>query len=158
MYHWTNDNLQRPDGLYSDHLDLAGTIEPTVWSYNQGVPVGVNVLLFQATHDRAYLVEAQRIASAASTYFDAKGGIETQPVAFNSIYFKNLMLLESVAGGSTYRTEMQSYADSLWANSRDAATGLFHFDSDHTQVIDQAAAVQIYAVLGWKSSQLRDLY
>gem|GEM_PF-1795700 len=74
MYHWTNDNLQRPDGLYSDHLDLGGRIEPTVWSYNQGVPVGVNVLLYQATHDRRYLAEAQRIASAATAYYDAKGG------------------------------------------------------------------------------------
>jgi hypothetical protein len=158
MYHWTNDNLQRPDGLYSDHLDLAGTIEPTVWSYNQGVPVGVNVLLFEVTHDRAYLTEAQRIASAATQYFDAQGGIKTQPVAFNSIYFKNLMLLESVTGGSTYRTAMQSYADDLWTNNRDATTGLFHFGSDHSQVIDQAAAVQLYAVLGWNASQLRTLY
>ena len=43
MYHWTNHNLRRPDGLYSDHLDRAGTIEPAVWSYNQGVPIDVNV-------------------------------------------------------------------------------------------------------------------
>ena len=158
MYHWTNDNLQRPDGLYSDHLDLAGTIEPTVWSYNQGVPIGVNVLLYQATHDRKYLAEAQRIASAATAYYDTKGGISTQPVSFNSIYFKNLMLLESTTGSSTYRTAMQSYADSVWAVNRDAATGLFHFGSDHTQVIDQAAMVQIYAVLGWTPPQLQALY
>ena len=103
MYHWTNDNLQRADGLYSDHLDLAGRIEPTVWSYNQGVPVGVNVLLYQATRDRKYLAEAQRIASAATAYYDAKGGVSAQPVSFDSIYFKNLMLLESTTGGSTYR-------------------------------------------------------
>ncbi len=43
MYHWTNHNLRRPDRLYSDHLDRAGTIEPAVWSYNQGVPIDVNV-------------------------------------------------------------------------------------------------------------------
>lgn len=40
-YHtWTNRYLQRPDGLYSDHLGLDGTIEPTVWSYDQGFPSG----------------------------------------------------------------------------------------------------------------------
>lgn len=158
MYHWTNDNLQRPDGLYTDHLDLAGTIEPTVWSYNQGVPIGVNVLLYQATHDRKYLAEAQRIASAATAYYEAKGGISTQPVSFNPIYFKNLMLLESTTGGSIYRTAMQSYADSVWAVNRDAATGLFHFGGDHTPVIDPAAMVQIYAVLAWTPPQLRSLY
>ena len=103
-------------------------------------------------------MEAQRIASAATAYYDTKGGISTQPVSFNSIYFKNLMLLESTTGGSIYRTAMQSYADSVWAVNRDVATGLFHFGSDHTQVIDQAAMVQIYAVLGWTPPQLQALY
>ena len=68
------------------------------------------------------------------------------------------MLLESTTGGSTYRTAMQAYADNVWATNRDAATGLFHFGSDHTQVIDQAAIVQIYAVLAWAPRQLRALY
>lgn len=157
MYDWTNTYLQRPDGLYNDHMSLDGTIESTVWSYNQGVPIGVNVLLYEATGDRAYLTEAKRIARAAETFY-ADGRLEAQPAFFNSIYFKNLLLLESVTGGSHYRGAMQDYADHVWETNRDAATGLFSFDGESTQLLDQAAMVQIYAVLGWAPSQWRNLY
>ncbi|UYO97739.1 glycoside hydrolase family 76 protein [Microbacterium sp. M28] len=158
MYDWTNENLQRPDGLYSDHVDLAGTIEPTVWSYNQGVPVGVNVLLYQATGDERYLAEAERIADAAYRYYVTEGRLDDQPAFFNSIFFKNLLLLESEIGGTTYRSAMQDYADRVWAEQRDPATGLFVFDGEHTQLLEQAAMTQIYAVLAWTPSQWRNLY
>jgi hypothetical protein len=157
MYDWTNTNLQRPDGLYSDHLSTTGVVEPSVWSYNQGVPIGVNVAFYQVTHDRSYLVEAKRIASAASAYYAVDGRLAKQPAVFNSIFFKNTLLLESVTGGSTYRKAAEAYADSIWTNNRDAVTGLFHFDSDHTQVIEQAAMTQIYAVLAWSPSDWRHL-
>ncbi|GAA1832766.1 glycoside hydrolase family 76 protein [Agromyces salentinus] len=158
MYDWTNENLQRPDGLYSDHVDLAGVIEPTVWSYNQGVPVGVNVLLSQVTGERRYLDEAKRIAEAAYRYYVTEGRLDDQPAFFNSIFFKNLLLLESETGGSTYRTAMQDYADRVWAEQRDRSTGLFVFEGEHTQLLEQAAMTQIYAVLAWSPRQWRDLY
>jgi predicted alpha-1,6-mannanase (GH76 family) len=67
-YHWTNATLQRPDGLYADHLKTNGSIEKRVWSYNQGVPVGVNVLLWRATRKPQYLAAARRIAAASHTH------------------------------------------------------------------------------------------
>lgn len=157
MYDWTNENLQQPNGLFSDHLSITGTVEPTVWSYNQGVPIGVNVMLYQITHDSRYIGEAERIAAAASSYFGTDGRLLAQPAVFNSIFFKNTLLLESVAGGSKYRKAAQAYADTMWTDNRDAATGLFHFDSDHTQLIEQSAMTQIYAVLGWSPAQWRNL-
>lgn len=158
MYHWTNTNLQRPDGLYADHLSLSGAVDPTIWSYNQGVAVGVNVLLYEVTNDRDYLAEAERIASAASRYFAQQGRLAGQPASFNSIYFRNLLMLESVTGGSTYRRAAQSYADAVWASDRDPETGLFHFGSDHTQTLEQSAMIQLYAVLNWTRPQWRNLY
>jgi predicted alpha-1,6-mannanase (GH76 family) len=157
MYDWTNRNLQQPNGLFSDHLSITGTVEPTVWSYNQGVPIGVNVMLYQITHDGKYLGEAERIAAAASSYYGTDGRLLEQPAVFNSIFFKNTLLLESVAGGSKYRKAAQTYADAMWTDHRDAATGLFHFGSDHTQVIEQSAMTQIYAVLAWSPAQWRNL-
>ena len=55
MYNWVNTYLLAPNGLYWDHIDLAGNIEKTQWSYNQGVPIGVNVLFYQVTGDITYL-------------------------------------------------------------------------------------------------------
>jgi len=158
MYRWTNTYLQGPDGLFWDHLSLQGTVDQTIWSYNQGVPVGVNVLLYEVTHERRYLDEAVRIAMAAQSYF-AGDKLDAQPPFFNSIYFKNLLLLESVTHGSTYSRAAQAYADRIWATNRDPATGLFHFGgSAATQAIEQAAMVQIYAVLAWPRARDDSLY
>jgi len=159
MYRWANTYLQRPDGLYWDHLDLRGNIEKTIWSYTQGASVGVNVLLYQATHEQGYLSEAERIAQAAQSYFTAEGRLDKQPPFFNSIYFKNLLLLQSETHRFDYRDAMQAYADRVWRTKRDSATGLFHFGgSAATQMIEQAAMVQIYAVLAWAPGHHRLLY
>jgi hypothetical protein len=161
-YRWTNAHLQRDSGLYDDHLDLQGKVEDTVWSYNQGVPVGVNVLLHAVTGKRRYLDEAERIADAASRWFaDPDHALADQPPFFNSIYFKNLLLLDAATGRSTHRRAMQAWADHVWRHQRDRSTGLFHFDEkapDRTQLIEQAAMVQVFAVLAWPRSRYRLLY
>lgn len=158
LYDWTNTYLQRPDGLYNDHVGLDGTVDTTIWSYNQGVPVGVNVLLYQITHQRKYLDEASRIANAAYQYYVTAGTLDQQPAYFNSIFFKNLLLLESVTGGHRYREAMQAWADNAWNTHRDPATGLYHFGSAETQTLEQAALVQTFAVLAWSPRQLHNLY
>lgn len=159
FYDWTNTYLQSPGALYWDHLDLKGTVEKTIWSYNQGVPVGVNVLLYKATHDRTYLRRAERIAQAAYAYYVTQGRLFTQPVYFNSIFFKNLLLLESVTGDSTYHQAMADYADELWSTMRDPGTGLVHVDSSGgTEAIQQAAFAQLYAVLAWPRELWPTLY
>ncbi|MDF3290524.1 glycoside hydrolase family 76 protein [Streptomyces silvisoli] len=159
MYDWTNRYLLSPDALYWDHVNLTGTVETTFWTYNQGVPVGVNTLLYQITGDREYLDRAQRIAGAAHSYFVTGGRLLGQPPYFNSIYFKNLLLLESVAGGHAYRDAMAEYGDTVWNRFRDSSTGLFRFEgSAQTETLQQAAMVQIYAVLAWPPADHRHLY
>ena len=158
MYDWTNRYLQTSDGLYWDHLDLQGNINKTEWSYNQGVPVGVNVLFYEVTGDSSYLHEAERIANAALAYYGTSG-IYNQPAYFNSIFFKNLLLLQSLDHNQNYVHAMQAYADVVWENNRDAQTGLFHFGgSMETQLLEQAAMIQIYATLSWKEPDYRNLY
>ncbi|WP_242527355.1 glycoside hydrolase family 76 protein [Ktedonosporobacter rubrisoli] len=159
MYDWTNTNLLAPNGLYWDHIDLSGNIEKTQWSYNQGVPVGVNTLFYQITGDRSYLQKAENIASAALAFYGSDN-LYKQPAPFNAIFFKNLLLLHSVNHNQSYVQAMQTYADTVWSKYRDAATGLFRFDSTKptTQMIDQAAMTQIYAVLCWPPSRYGVLY
>jgi hypothetical protein len=160
MYDWTNRYLLSPDNLYWDHLGLSGTVEKTYWSYNQGVPVGVNILLYQITHDRTYLGRAQAVANAAYDYYVRQARLATQPPYFNAIFFKNLLLLESVTGGHAYREAMAGYAAQVWTDNRDPHTGLFTFDTDAgaTEAIQQAAMTQIYAVLAWPPGRCGLLY
>jgi hypothetical protein len=159
FYDWTNANLQSPSGLYWDNVKLTGDIDQTFWTYNQGVPIGVNVLLYKATHDRTYLTRAQRIAEAAYSYYVTSDKLKSQPVYFNSIFFKNLLLLESVTGGHKYQQAMSDYAEWVWTTARDPKTGLVHFDTGGTtQSIEQAAAAQIFAVLAWPRPKWSTLY
>jgi hypothetical protein len=167
MYRWTNRHLQRPDALFHDHLNLEGTVEKTIWSYNQGVPVSVNALLFEIAGQRRYLDEAVRIADAATAYYAEADGeqvrLDGQPPFFNSIYFKNLLRLESITGGRRHERAMEEYAERMWDTKRDPDTGLFAFGDDAevagpSQMIEQAAMVQILAVLAWPRGRYRLLY
>jgi hypothetical protein len=158
MYRWTNRNLQAPNGLYYDHVDLKGRVDRSIYSYNQGVPIAVNVLLYRLTNNTSYLHKAQRIAGAAYQYFVSGGRLKGQSVALNSIFFKHLLVLESITGGSRYRSAIQSYADWMWDNQRDPSTGVFRFPSDRrTDVIEQAAASQIFATLAWPPGAVNKL-
>lgn len=155
MYNWTNHTLQRADGLYYDHVDPNGHVDRSIWSYNQGVPIAVNLLLYRITKSDAYLQEAQRISAAAYQYFVVGGRLSSQPLSFNAIFLKHALALEAQTGGSQWRAATQSYADSIWRD-RDSKTGLIHVggSSSRTDVIEQAAATQIFAMLAWSSGDL----
>ncbi|WP_432514545.1 glycoside hydrolase family 76 protein [Kineococcus sp. SYSU DK001] len=160
---WTNRHLRRGDGLYWDHLNLEGVVDETIWSYNQGVPVGVHVLLHQVTGERKHLAEACRIAEASLAWFVDGGRLDAHPPFFNSIWFKNLLLLESVTGGRTYRDAMAAYAERMWTTRREQDSGLFVFPDGETggattMLLQQAAMVQVFAVLAWKRKDHALLY
>lgn len=158
MVEWTDEHLLAPNGLYWDHLTLDGTVETTQWSYNQGVPVGTYTLLYEATGEQRYLDRATAIAEASYRYYVTEGRLDGQPMFFNSIWFKNLLLLESVTGTTTYRDAMADYADHQWDSERDPATGLFTAGNEHTELLEQAAMVQIYATLAWPREKTSILY
>lgn len=159
MYDWTNKYLLAPNGLYYDHVDLQGNVNKDQWSYNQGVPVGVNVLFYQITSDQTYLDRAEKLANAALQFYVADGGLYTQPPYFNSIFFKNLLLLQSVNHDKRYVRAMQDYADQMWQHFRNPTTGQFHFNKPgQTQALEQGAMIQIYAVLAWNPDDYHLLY
>ena len=155
-YRWTNATLQRPDGLYADHIKRDGTIEQRVWTYNQGVPVGVNVLLWRATGEERYLAEARRIAAASYRWFVTSGRVDDQPPPFNAIYFKNLLLLAAVTGERRDLEAMRGYAERMWR--RRNSVGLVRFPNRRAELIDTAALVQVEAVLAWRRSDWPLLY
>ncbi len=146
MLDWTTTCMRGPDGLLWDHLTAAGTLDERHWSYNQGTTIGALVLLYRATGDATALQDAQRLADASLAYFDLSAGTDEPPFFF-AIFFRNLLLLDAAAGNARYRPAVQSYADSVWDRLRDAS-GLFHFPGHaRTQLLEQAAMVQIYATL-----------
>jgi Glycosyl hydrolase family 76 len=150
MYEWNRGCVLSPQGLYWNDMDFQGNIDKTLWIYNDGAMIGAGALLYQITGDATYLQQAEGTADATMAYFGAGGRYYIQPAIFDAIFFKNLLLLDSIQHNPKYRQTMQAYADAIWQADRDPATGLFTFGaSQPAQVLEHAAMVQIYAALAW---------
>ncbi len=157
MYQWAQDCMLAPNGLYWDHIDLAGNVEKTQWSYNQGVMLGAGVLLYKSTGERKYLDDAKSVANASLAVYGSEDRLWKQPTRFNSIWFKNLLILDSVAHDARYKAVMTAYSNRAWIQARDPETGLFHFVDGPVQLLEQSAMVQIDALLAWPRSQYSKL-
>lgn len=152
-YDWVNTCMLAPDGLYWDHIDLAGNVNKTLWSYNQGMMIGAGVLLYQATGDATYLQRAEQLAQAALAFYGQAGRYFTQPVIFNAIFFRNLLLLDAVRPDGRYQEALREYSDTL-AQAVDPATGLLTIQPySGIPLLNQAGYVQLNALLAWHRSQ-----
>ncbi|MDQ3549746.1 MAG: glycoside hydrolase family 76 protein [Chloroflexota bacterium] len=145
MYDWVDANLRSLDGLYWDHVSEDGTIDETIFTYNQGAMLGTSLLLHRATGDERYLDRAEQIGQAALARWDSDG-LLAQPIAFNAILFGDLLELDAERPDPAYVELIVTYADRIWAGHRDAATGLVTINSP-TSLLDQSAAARIYAML-----------
>ena len=102
----------------------------TTWTYNQGVILGGLAALYQATHDQAYLTEAEQIANAAISTLVSSNGILTEPCGsvcptqnpdqtqFKGIFMRNLDALYRATGDQTYLEFIDRNASSIWENDR----------------------------------------
>ena len=141
--------LRTPEGLYLDHVDPSGRIDPAVWSYNQGTPVGALVQRHRLTGDRAALAAAVETAEAALAHFAADDRLWAQPPAFNAIFLRNLVQLDAVHPLPAVWTTLTDYLERVWSTARDPATGLLFgagIGRYEQSGIDQAALVQLFAI------------
>ncbi len=145
-YAWVRRCLLEPNNMYGDHVNRRGVLEPYLWSYTQGVMIGAGTLLYQVTGNGEYLYEARQTAKAALAYFTpAQLGAEIP--FFPSIYFRNLMYLDSVTHDPPGAKLVQPYVDYAWLHLR-LANNLFVSGSPPSgQLLVQAAIVQDYALL-----------
>ena len=149
---WLNENLRMDNGLYADNLNDNGSLDPHVYSYNQGTPLGLDVQLFRTTGDRRYLERAKQTADAALEHFGTDDRLWKQAPVFNAIFFRNLLALQTAAPDPKYLKAVDDYLERAWNDARDPETGLFDqggigfYGSGPGTVIDQGALSQLYAI------------
>ncbi|MHB8531324.1 MAG: glycoside hydrolase family 76 protein [Solirubrobacteraceae bacterium] len=145
-YAWVRRCLLESNNMYGDHVGRRGVIEPYLWSYTQGVMIGAGTLLYQATGNGEFLYQARQTAKAALAYFTpAQLGAEIP--FFPSIYFRNVLYLDSVTHDPPGAKLVQPYVDYAWLHLR-LANNLFVSGSPPSgQLLVQAAIVQDYALL-----------
>lgn len=153
-YEWVNANLlNRATNLYWDKI-LADnqTMDTRYWSYNQGVMIGAGVLLAGLTKSDSYLTQASETAKAAIAHYNSVGWY-TQPVIFNSLFFRNLLLLYAVRSDAQFLEAAQKFADGVWNNPRihNMRTHMIKFEERTSayKLREQAGMVQLYACLAW---------
>ena len=169
MVAWVNqvldagrDSAAPATGLFFDKLRGDGTLDDTLWSYNQGSMIGANVLLARCAEgeERARLLaRAEAIAGKALRHY-AGAGYHHQGPAFNAIFFRNLLLLHAASGDAVLRAQMieamRSYADRAWAENRDRRD-LFRFSRSAVTLLDQSSIAQILALLAWDPGEYSKL-
>jgi hypothetical protein len=145
-YAWTRRCLGTADGLIADHIDAAGNVTSSVYSYNQGAAVATAVDLYRATGRRQYLADAIHTADAAiATFRDpVPSGDNASMLA---IFYSDLLALAPFTRSAEIHAAIEAFADRAWSQYRDPSTGLFHFGETLATLLDQAAMVQIYADL-----------
>jgi hypothetical protein len=145
-YQWVRSCLLQPSGMYADHIGPHGTVEPTLWSYNQGTMIGAGTLLYQATGNGYYLYQARQTASAALAYFTPERLGSENPF-FPSVYFRNVMYLDSVTHDPPGASLAQAYVNYAWQHERLGDDVFVAGSPPSAQLLVQAAIVQIYALL-----------
>jgi len=158
---WLWDTLARPDGLFADHVDPDGRVEGTVWAYNQGSPVGADVVWFRVTGDRGYLERAARLTGVALDFFAVEDRLWHQPPAFVAVFFRNLLTLHAEVEQPRVVAELDRYLERVWREGRDPRTGRFvaggigHYDDGGT--LDHAAVVQLFALQAFDRAWFSDV-
>lgn len=168
MYEWvltTFDASRCTDspgtGLFWDKVRGDGTLDKTLWTYNQGSMVGANVLLARIHRDMrdTYLDRSEAIARTALDHFEREG-YDRHPPAFNAIFFRNLLLLHPVTRDAKLQRDIinhiRRYADDAWCRTRDRHDR-FHLHQGGVTLLNQSALVQILALLAWDPSEYRKL-
>jgi predicted alpha-1,6-mannanase (GH76 family) len=142
IYGWINGNLRAATGLYWDHINVNGTIDKDIVSYNQGLMIEANLALARLTGLPVYLNEARHVAAAANAALPNLGQVRGNNAGFAGIFFRALADLNAAARGAVDLSPAREFVQS------DAATALAP-RTTHTQsdMLEQAAFVITSAAL-----------
>jgi hypothetical protein len=145
--------LRDERGLYRDNVGGDGSVERTIWSYNQGTPIGAAVQLAHITGEEQWLDRAIETASATVDHFGHDDGWWRQPPVFNAVFFRNLLVLLASRPDPRLLGVLDDYLDRVWTRARHWRTGLFVENGigsyDGRPTIDQAGLTQVFAFRAW---------
>jgi len=131
LTHTLTDN----HGLIADHRRADGSIDAAIYTYNQGLAIG----LLTETGD---IEAARQLAERTIKTFDGQR-LWAHPPAFNAILIRELVVLYRISPSPIWLDFIDDYLDRVWSQARDAHTGLFtaagigKYDSD--VILDHAA-------------------
>ena len=124
IVNWVDATLKADNGLYWDNIALDGKVEKTEWTYNTGLMIQADLLLFQTQGDRKALGEAERSADAAiATWQDLATGAFTNNANFTHLLCEGLLRLYQADHDIRYLDAVRRHAAFGYRYVRDAQGG-----------------------------------
>ncbi len=142
------EGLLAADGLVADQRRPDGSVDPSVYTYNQGLLVGLLA-------DLGRVADAVALAARVQVAFDEER-LWSHPPAFNAILVRELLRLDSRRPEAGLRAWCSAYLTRVWTEARDPVTGLFTNAGigcyDSGVVLDHAALTGVMAELAHSST------
>jgi hypothetical protein len=140
------ERLLRSDGLIADHVRGDGSVEPSVWSYNQGLAVA----LFDRTGHSRW---ADDLVASVGSGLPAQV-LHRQPAAFNVVWYRTLLARQP----DQIPPDALNYLDQAWSSGRDQRGLLSGVDRyDDGVVIDHSALTGLMSAIASPPSVRRCL-
>ncbi len=117
--------LQDSRGLIADHIRADGQIEPSVYSYNQGTAIGLNLHLHRITGDESFLRRAMEIAQVSVDYYSNEDRLWRECPAFVAIYLRHLASLRAQSGSDVGAPMAAAWLTRLSTDARNPNTGFY---------------------------------
>lgn len=155
---WTDRTLQDSDGLYWDSIHLDSNIQWKKWTYNAGLMIRTDVLLYQMRHDPADLAAARHTADAGLVeWTDPVTGslqkTESNP-RFTHLFCESLLRLYDVTHDVRYLNAVRreasfavQYASVPGGGYRDHWTAAPPKPGERQSLIESASAARLFWLL-----------
>lgn len=151
LHKWMHDTLRDTDGLYWDHIRVDGHAHKDKVSYNSGLMIRAECLLYEETGDEKYLREAQRIARASLRQWMREGGRTDDVGRFSHLLIGGLLELHKIDNDPAWLQTAGALCEYLHAKVRDE-NGLYPngwgapttTPLSKVDLLDQASAAHLY--------------
>ena len=158
IYEWTNKNLLSLEGVFWDSVSESGVVDKKTFTYNTGIMIRANTLLYEITKEDQYLEEAKRLAKASLDHFAPlnKEGERFFPDTpwFNLVLLKGYLELNKLDKDPTYISIIKNNIDFAWRNAMGEDgfmspdwSGKTRVDEEHRWLLDQAAMAELYTLV-----------
>jgi hypothetical protein len=162
LYAWTKTNLQGKDGTYYDNIKLdppegKDAVDKVALTYNSALMIRNECELFDITHDRAHLTEAERIADAGiRRWVKPDTGAIGWRGCFAHLFAESLLELSARDHNTKWANVDHAALDFLWTHNREPS-GYYPDDWDKSdppdeppELIREASAARAYFRAAWK--------
>jgi len=153
---WVNSYLKAENGLYWDNMRLDGKVEKTEWTYNTGLMIEADLLLFQKQHDPKALQAAEQSAdSAISVWQNPDTGAFANNANFTHLLCESLLQLYQADHNIRYLNAVRRHAAFGYRYVRDAQDGGYwndwtiapHQPGERKALLEEASDARLFWLL-----------